>query len=250
MNDVGPKSEQEYRRYLAEARRQFANEDREASCRWYAKARLHERPDAETRDLADFLVTAVEYRPELAGDVARLLLTKKDLTLVYLQDVYCCALSLQDRELEQNVTDRVHTNKLTPNICARIADIYYQYGTTDRDAAKAVFWLQRAASADAAGFSDWAAKAGAYYIVVENEEKAELAILGCAQRALELASVTPEADADALQDLLEALNFVRYDGGKIVKALCDRLLANTAMPLPDKHRIWQDLKGMGNNSDD
>jgi len=246
LNNQEAKTEEEYQSFVAEARRCFEREDRENACHWYTRAGLHHRPDAEFRDLGDFLVVAIEFRPDLAGDVARLILKKREpIPLVYIQDIFCCALQLQDSELEKMVTQRVfRQGKPSPNTCARIADMYADYGTTRRDQAKAVIWMLRAAEAQAEGFNDWAVKANAFYVTVEDEERARLAALGCAQKAIEEASTVRDLDLDALDDLIEALGFAGYEGRLLEKALYERLLANDHLPLPEKHRVWQDLKAL------
>jgi TPR repeat protein len=233
----------EYEKCIAEARKWFEREDREKACYWYTKAGLAGRADAEMRDLGDYLVVATEYRPEMASEVARLILGRSGpIPPMYMQDVFCCALFVPDRALEQEAIRRVLSEKLNPTLCVRIADMYFEYAADRRDQVQAVLWIQRAAGADAKSFSDWAAKAYALFLLVDEDEKAKLAVLGCAQKALELAGTDPDVNVDALEDLLEALGFLEYDGSLIAKYLYEKLLANNNIALPEKHRIWQELK--------
>lgn len=239
----GSKKDSQYDKCIAEARKWFERQDREKACYWYAQAGVTDRPDAELRDLGDFLVVATEYRPDLAGEVARLILGRSGpIPAVYMQDVFCCALFLPDRALEQEAIRRVMSDKLNPNVCVRIADMYFEYQADRRDEVQAVLWVQRAAAAEAVTFSDWSAKAYALFLLVEDDEKAKLAVLGCAQRALELAETDSDINVEALEDLLEALGFLEYDGSLIAKYLYEKLLANNNIALPEKHRLWQDLK--------
>jgi hypothetical protein len=241
MNDNGNPSP--YLKYITEARKYFEREDREKACQLYAQANLHHQPDADIRDLGDFLVVATEYRPELASEIARLILSKPiAIPPLYLQDVFFCALTLPDRPLEEDATRLVLSGKPDPGLCIRIADIYFEHGPDRRDQVKAVMWVNRAAEADAVTFGDWAAKAYALHLLVANDTKAKLAVLGCAQKALELAETDHYIDTDALEDLLEALAFLEYEGSLIAKFLYEKLLANNNIALPAKHRIWQDLR--------
>jgi len=243
MKLLGSKGDSNYQKCVAEARKWFEREDREKACYWYTKAGLAGRADADIRDLGDYLVVATEYRPEIAGEVARLILNRKGpIPVMYMQDVFCCALFVPDRALEQEAIRRVMADKVTPTLCVRIADMYFEYGTDRRDQVQAVLWVQRAAQAEATTFSDWAAKAYALFMLVDDDEKAKLAVLGCAQKALELAGTDADINVDALEDLLEALGFLEYDGSLIAKYLYEKLLANNNIALPEKHRIWQDLK--------
>jgi len=237
------KNDSHHQKCLGEARKWFERQDREKACYWYAQAGLHERPDAELSDLGDFLVVATEYRPDLAGDIARLILAHRGpIPAMYMQDVFCCALFLPDRALEQEAYRRVVREGFTPNLCVRIADMYFEYADDRRDQVQAVLWIQRAAAAEAKTFSDWAAKAYALYLLVDDTEKAKLAVLGCAQKAVEMAETDNDIDVEALEDLLEALGFLEYEGSLIAKYLYEKLLANNHIALPEKHRIWQDLK--------
>ncbi|EAX48453.1 hypothetical protein TcarDRAFT_2403 [Thermosinus carboxydivorans Nor1] len=241
MNGYRKKDDQYYR-LITEARKCFERQEREKACYWYAQAGLHQRPDAEMRDLADFLVVAIEFRPELAGDIARLLLAKSEpLPPLYIQDLFFCALTIADHVLEQEVTKRVLAGPLTPNLCVRIADMYFEYAADRRHQVRAAQWIRRATETAPLTFDDWAAKAYAFYLLLD-DEKAPLAVLGCAQRCVELAETTPTIDLDALQDLVEALSILD-DGSIITKHLYDKILANNLIPLPDKHRIWQEIKG-------
>lgn len=238
----------QYLKCITEARKCFDRQDREKACQWYCQAGLHERVDASLKDLGDYLVVATEYRPDLAGDIARIILSRKDpLPPLYLQDVLCCALFLPDRDLEWQLTRRALGGKPGPNLCVRIADMYFEYATDRRHHIKASRWLMRAAEAEAVTFSDWAAKAYALHLTVEDDEKAPLAVLGCAKRAAELADTDAVIDIDALEDLIEALDFLEYEGSLIAKFLYEKLLANDNIALPEKHRIWQDLKELQNH---
>jgi hypothetical protein len=243
MSLFGSKSDDNYQKCIGEARKWFEREDREKACYWYTKAGLAERADAEIRDLGDYLVVATEYRPDIASDIARLILNRNgSIPAMYMQDVFCCALFVPDRALEQEAVRRVMSDKLNPTLCVRIADMYFEYAADRRDQVQAVQWIQRASAAEAATFSDWSAKAYALFLLVDDDEKAKLAVLGCAQKALEMAETDADINVDALEDLLEALGFLEYDGGLIAKYLYEKLLANNHIALPEKHRIWQDLK--------
>ncbi len=243
MSLFGSKGDSSYQKCVGEARKWFEREDREKACYWYTKAGVAGRADADMRDLGDYLVVATEYRPDIASEVARLILNHKSpIPAMYMQDVFCCALFVPDRALEQEAIRRVMADRLTPTLCVRIADMYFEYAADRRDQVQAVLWVQRAAQAEAANFSDWAAKAYALFMLVNDDEKAKLAVLGCAQKALERAGTDPDINVDALEDLLEALGFLEYDGSLIAKYLYEKLLANNNIALPEKHRIWQDLK--------
>jgi TPR repeat protein len=151
MKLLGSKGDSNYQKCVAEARKWFEREDREKACYWYTKAGLAGRADADMRDLGDYLVVATEYRPEIAGEVARLILNRKGpIPAMYMQDVFCCALFVPDRALEQEAIRRVMADKITPTLCVRIADMYFEYGADRRDQVQAVLWVQRAAQAEAA----------------------------------------------------------------------------------------------------
>jgi TPR repeat protein len=243
MNLFGPKKDSQYEKCLTEARKWFERQDREKACYWYAKAGIHERPDAELRDLGDFLVVATEFRPDLASDIARLILSHSGpVSAVYMQDVFCCALFLPDRALEQEALRRVASEKITPNLAVRIADMYFEYAADRRDQVQAVQWIQRGAAIEAVTFSDWASKAYALFLLVDDDEKARLAVMGCAQKAVELAETDSDINVEALEDLMEALGFLEYEGSQIASYLYEKLLKNNSIALPEKHRIWQDLK--------
>lgn len=243
MNLFGSKKDSHYEKCIGEARKWFERQDREKACYWYSQAGVAERADADLRDLGDYLVVATEYRPEQAGEVARLILARTGpLPAVYIQDVFCCALYTPDRALEQEAIRRVLSDKLNPNVCVRIADMYFEYAADRRDQVQAVQWIQRAAAAEAITFSDWSAKAYALFLLVDDDEKARLAVLGCAQKAVELAETDADISVDALEDLLEALDFLEYEGSLVAKYLYEKLLTNNNIALPEKHRIWQDLK--------
>lgn len=243
MRLFGSKGDGNYQKCIGEARKWFEREDREKACYWYTKAGVADRADADMRDLGDYLVVATEYRPDIAVDIARLILSRGGpIPAMYVQDVFCCALFVPDRALEQEAVRRVLADKLNPTLCVRIADMYFEYAADRRDSVQAVLWVQRAAQAEAANFSDWSAKAYALYLLVDDDEKAKLAVLGCAQKALELAETDSDVNVDALEDLLDALGFLEYDGSLIAKYLYEKLLANNNIALPEKHRIWQDLK--------
>ena len=154
--------------------------------------------------------------------------------------------SLTDPELERQITKRVLDGVINPNLCVRIADIYFEYANGRRDQMKAAQWISRAAAAEAVTFSDWAAKAYALHLVVDDEQKAQLAVLGCTKRAVELAGTDTDIEVEALEDLVEALSFLEFDGSLIAKYLYEQLLANDHIALPEKHRIWQDLKELQN----
>lgn len=240
-------SDAQYEKFLSDARKCFARQEREKACFYYAQAGLHERPDAQLNDLGDFLVVATEYRPDLAPDLAYRILDRPDpLPIIYLQDVLCCSLFLADHDLERRVLKRVLDNQPGPNICVRIADMYEEYGATRRDQMKADLWVIRAAQTEAANFSDWASKAYALHLAVEDEEKAQLAVLACAKQAAELAATDRAIAVESLEDLIDALSFLEYEGSLIAKHLYEKILANNHIALPEKHRIWQDLKEIQN----
>ena len=239
-----------HQKLLIEARKAFAREEREKACHLFVQSGLHENSDADLRDIGDFLVVATEFRPDLALDLAQRILDHPDpLPPVYIQDVFCASLFLADRELERRITKRVMAGKLNPNLCVRIADMYDEYGATPRDRMKGSLWIIRAAQAEAQSFSDWAAKAYALHLAVEDDEKARLAVLGCAQLAAELAETDQNVVVEALEDLIDALSFLEYEGSLIARHLYERILKNNHIALPEKHRIWQDLKELQSQLD-
>ncbi|HMM22251.1 MAG TPA: hypothetical protein PKA10_16140 [Selenomonadales bacterium] len=247
MTGFNLKEDDQYQKLLAEARKCFDRQDREKACYYYAQTRLQERPDADLQDLGDFLVVATEYRPEIAVDIAQAIIAKDGpLPPIFIQDIFCCALCLTDPELERKIIKRVLAGGLNPNLCVRIADMYFEYANSRRDQMKAALWISRAAAAEAVTFSDWAAKAYALHLIVDDEQKAQLAVLGCTKRAVELAGTDTDIEVEALEDLVEALGFLEYDGSLIAKYLYEQLLSNDHIALPEKHRIWQDLKELQN----
>ena len=233
----------EYQQHcLNKARQAFAAQQRETACRWYVSAKLHQQPTAALQDLADFLVVATEYRPDLARRISRLILQREEkLSTTYLQDLFCCALFIPDYELEALSVKRVLSEPLTPQICMRIADMYFDYAANRREHAKAIMWVNRAAMADPCDFNDWAAKTHALYILVEDEAQAAKLVLSCAKKSLSLASEAENIDPSALDDLLESFDYLE-DGAQLAKLLYEQVLLNENLPLPDKHRIWQEQK--------
>lgn len=235
-------SETHYSHCLTKARRAFRLHQRETACHWYAEAALHRRPDAVLQDLADFLVVATEYRPDLARKIARQMLERSEpLPPTHLQDIFCCALFLPDPELEELALKKVHSSRLTPHLCLRIADMYFDYAANRREQAKALLWVNRAAKAEPTDFNDWAAKTHALYVLVEDDEQAAELVLSCADKSIELASRASSIDPAALDDLLEAFDYLAI-GPELAKALYDQVLLNENIPLPEKHRIRQDQK--------
>ncbi len=227
---------------LNKARQAFRLHQRETACHWYTEADLHRRPDATLQDLADFLVVATEYRPDLARKIARLLLTQDQLLpAVYVQDIFCCALFLPDPDLEELAIEHVLARPLTPHLCLRVADMYFDYSSNRREQAKALLWVNRAATAEPVDFNDWAAKTHALYVLVEDNERAAQVILSCAEKSIALASQAPSIDPTALDDLLEAFDYITV-GPALAKKLYEQVLLNENLPLPDKHRIRQDQK--------
>lgn len=240
--DFKNNSQEYHRNCLEKARQAFSAKQRETACRWYTAADLYRQPDAELQDLADFLVVATEYRPDLARLISRIILQRKEkLPASHLQDLFCCALFIPDHDLEAQTVKRVLSEPLTPQICMRIADMYFDYASNRREQAKAILWVNRAAMADPRDFNDWAAKTHALYILVEDEAQAVELVLSCAQKSLALASEAATIDPSALDDLLESFDYLE-DGPLLAKALYEQILLNENLPLPDKHRIWQEQK--------
>ncbi len=240
--DFENNSKEYYRHCLEKARQAFAAKQREAACRWYTAADLYRRPDANLQDLADFLVVATEYRPDLARLLARIILQRKEkLPASHLQDLFCCALFIPDPDLEKQTVKRVLSEPLTPHICMRIADMYFDYASSRREQAKAVLWVNRAAMSDPLDFNDWAAKTHALHILVEDDAHEAELVLTCAQKALALAGEAATIDPCALDDLLESFDHLE-DGPLLAKALYEQIMLNENLPLPEKHRIWQEQK--------